>query len=342
MPESPIAILGAGSWGTALAIHLARNGQTTLLWGNDPQHIAELRTERSNQRYLPDISLPERLTPVDDLEQTLHQARDVLIVVPSHAFRPVLESITQWHRATKISLTKQNRRVAWATKGLEPNSGRLLHESAGEILGAAIPLAILSGPTFATEVASGLPTAITLASNDRLFSTDLVDRIHNTHFRVYTSDDLIGVGLGGAVKNVLAIAAGMVDGLNLGANTRAALITRGLAEIMRLGVALGGQRDTFMGLAGLGDLVLTCTDNQSRNRRLGLALAKGQTVAQAQMSIGQVVEGIATARELMLLARSCDVEMPIVTQVYRVLHEDLPLEQAVTHLFARQQREEQR
>jgi len=339
MSDLPTAVLGAGSWGTALAIQLARNGQPTLLWGNEVAHISELRAERANNRYLPGIALPDLLTPVDDLEQVLDQVRDVLVVVPSHAFRAVLESIVAWHQSTGLALDERNRRIVWATKGLD--NGRLLHEAASETLGGAVPLAVLSGPTFAAEVAKGLPTAITLACKNQAFSSGLVNRLHDERFRVYTSEDLIGVGLGGAVKNVLAIAAGIADGLKFGANTRAALVTRGLAEIMRLGVALGGQRDTLMGLAGLGDLVLTCTDDQSRNRRLGLALAAGQSAAQAQQAIGQVVEGVATAHEVRQLARACDVDMPIVDQVYRVLHEDLSLEQAVTTLFSRQQREEQ-
>jgi len=341
MSNHPIAVLGAGSWGTALAIQLARNGQKTLLWGNEADHIAELQAQRSNQRYLPGISLPDLLIPMAVLDEVLERARDVLVVVPSHAFCSVLESIASWHQGTGLALNEQNRRLVWATKGLDPQTGRLLHEPAQEILGPLIPLAVLSGPTFAGEVAAGLPTAITLACRDQAFSADLVIRLHDERFRVYTSDDLIGVGLGGAVKNVLAIAAGIADGLKFGANTRAALVTRGLAEIMRLGVALGGQRDTLMGLAGLGDLVLTCTDDQSRNRRLGLALATGQSADQAQQAIGQVVEGVATAREVRQLARRCDIDMPIVSQVYRVLHEGLPLEQAVEALFARQQREEQ-
>jgi len=337
--EAPIAVLGAGSWGTALAIQLARNGQPTLLWGNEAEHMAELCAERTNNRYLPGIDLPALLTPVDELSLLLGQVRDVLVVVPSHAFRVVLESIVDWHQSSGHALNEQNRRIVWATKGLD--NGRLLHETALDVLGDTIPLAVLSGPTFAGEVAAGLPTAITLACQNPEFSSDLVNRLHDERFRVYTTDDLVGVGLGGAVKNVLAIAAGIADGLKFGANTRAALVTRGLAEIMRLGVALGGQRDTFMGLAGLGDLVLTCTDDQSRNRRLGLALAAGQSAAQAQQIIGQVVEGVAAAREVRQLARASHVDMPIVDQVYSVLHEDLPLEQAVTTLFARQQREEQ-
>jgi len=340
MPVPPIGVIGAGSWGTALAIQLARHGQETFLWGNEADHIAELQAQRVNERYLPGIRLPDSLKPVVDLDSTLASVRDVLLVVPSHAFRSVLEAIVSWHQRSGQPLEAQYRRIVWATKGLDPSSGGLLHETAAEILGPALPLAVLSGPTFAAEVAAGLPTAITLACQNPAFSADLLARLHDEHFRVYTSDDLIGVGLGGAVKNVLAIATGIADGLQFGANTRAALVTRGLAEIMRLGVALGGQRETFMGLAGLGDLVLTCTDNQSRNRRLGLALASGQPIDQAQQVIGQVVEGVAAARDVRQLACRFNVDMPIVDQVYRVLHEGMPLDQAVAALISRQPREE--
>jgi glycerol-3-phosphate dehydrogenase (NAD(P)+) len=341
LPEQPIAVLGAGSWGTALAIQLARNGQPTLLWGHDPQHLAQINTERCNRRYLPGIDLPDHLTPEPNLHLILEQVRDILIVVPSQAFRSVLEDIVDWHQANDVGLDSDQRRIVWATKGLDPNNGRLLHETAVEIVGKTIPLAVLSGPTFAAEVAAGMPTAITLACRDVDFSAALLARLHDDRFRVYTNDDLIGVGLGGAVKNVLAIAAGIADGLQFGANSRAALVTRGLAEMMRLGVAMGGERETFMGLAGLGDLVLTCTDNQSRNRRLGLALAVGQTVEAAQSAIGQVVEGVTAAREVRHLAEQYGVEMPIVDQVYRVLYQHLPIDEAVVALFSRQPREEQ-
>lgn len=341
LPEQPIAVLGAGSWGTALAIQLARNGQPTLLWGHDPEHMAQITAERCNRRYLPDITLPDHLTVESELDLVLQQVRDVLIVVPSLAYRQVLESVVTWHKAYAVALDGEHRRVAWATKGLEPHDGRLLHETAMDILGPDVPLAVLSGPTFAAEVASGLPTAITLACRDVEFTAALLTRLHDDRFRVYTSEDLVGVGLGGAVKNVLAIAAGIADGLHFGANSRAALVTRGLAEMMRLGVALGGQRETFMGLAGLGDLVLTCTDNQSRNRRLGLALASGQTVEAAQKAIGQVVEGVTAAREIRQLMTQYAVEMPIVDQVYRILYQGVPIAEAVTALFSRQPRDEQ-
>ncbi len=335
-----IAVLGAGSWGTALAIQLARNSQVTWLWGNRPDHMAELSAARSNERFLPGFGFPPTLQIETDLDTLLTQVRDILVVVPSHAFREVLTAIVNWHQHQGVALDASHRRIVWATKGLDSQTGDLLHTTAIGILGKEIPMAVLSGPTFASEVAAGLPTAITLASQDTEFSTDLLHCLHDERFRVYTNDDLIGVGLGGAVKNVLAIAAGIADGLKFGANSRAALVTRGLAEMMRLGVALGGQRDTFMGLAGLGDLVLTCTDNQSRNRRLGLALAAGQSVEQAQQSIGQVVEGVLAAREVYKLAQRFDIDMPIVYQVYQVLYEGLAINEAVAALFSRLPREE--
>jgi len=340
MPDRAIAVLGAGSWGTALAIQLARNGQSTVLWGNSQAQMTVLANERRNTQFLPGILFPDLLYVEPDFDQVLAQVRDILIVVPSHAFRTVLESIVTWHQRMGIALDGVQRRVVWATKGLDHQSCGLLHDTAIDVLGDNVPLAVLSGPTFAGEVAAGLPTAITLACQEPVFTTDLVGRLHDDRFRVYTNDDLIGVGLGGAVKNVLAIAAGIADGLNFGANSRAALVTRGLAEMMRLGVALGGQRETFMGLAGLGDLVLTCTDNQSRNRRMGLALAAGQSLQAAQQSIGQVVEGVVAAREVRQLAQRVNVDMPIVEQVYMVLYEGVPIKEAVSALFSRQPRDE--
>lgn len=328
----PIAVLGAGSWGTALAVLLARNGQAVRLWGNEPEHIAELVTERVNNAFLPDILLPDGIAPSSSLAECLDGVRDVLIVVPSHAFRAVLE------RVLEIGVT--DLRLLWATKGLEPGSSRPLHEVVTELLSAEQPMALLSGPTFAREVALDLPAAVTLAANQTVFADDLVKRFHNDHFRVYTTDDICGVEIGGAVKNVLAIATGIADGLDFGANTRAAIVTRGLAEMMRLGVALGGRRETFMGLAGLGDLVLTCTDDQSRNRRLGLALARGLGLDEAMNEIGQVVEGVATAQEVMQLATRHAIEMPIVSQVYKVLYENKDVGHAVKDLLTRQPKTE--
>lgn len=329
---APVLVIGAGSWGTALAILLAGNGNRVLLWGNEPAQLAELARSRQNTAYLPGIAFPERLEIVADIGTALACTRDVLIAAPSTAFRGVVRAIA--------AQRPRDARLAWGTKGLEPGHGRLLHELIGEEYPGNPPLAVISGPTFAAEVARGLPTAVTVAANDSGFAASLSRRLRNDRFRVYTSSDIVGVEIGGAVKNVLAIAAGIADGLGFGANTRAALVTRGLTEIMRLGVALGGRRETFMGLAGLGDLVLTCTDDQSRNRRLGLALGRGRSIAQASADIAQVIEGVETAREVAALARARGIEMPIVTEVYRVLHEGKDPHAAVKALFGREQKAE--
>jgi len=332
MRQPTIAVLGAGSWGTALAILLARHGTPTLLWARDPAQAAAMNTERRNSRYLPDITFPASLGATGDLEQALAAADDLLLAVPSHSFRATLQAIAPYVTPTT--------RLAWATKGLEQGSRKLLHQVAAEELGGDLAPAVISGPTFAREVAAGLPTAVTVASRDPGVARHFATCLHDTTFRAYTSDDVIGVELGGAVKNVLAIAAGIADGMGLGANTRAALITRGLAEMMRLGAALGGHPETFMGLAGLGDLVLTCTDDQSRNRRLGLALGRGTALAQAQQDIRQVVEGVQTAAEVWALARTLGVDMPITEQVFHVLHQGQPVATAVQALLAREQKEE--
>lgn len=336
MPHSscsgPIAVLGAGSWGTALAIQLARNGVDTLLWGRDSEIMAKMAADRCNSSYLPDITLPDNLHPVSDLNRAIDAASDVLLVVPSHAFRSTLEQIAP-------QLNPGNR-VAWGTKGLEPGTHKLLHQVAQEVLGEEHPAAIVSGPTFAKEVANGLPTAVTVASNDSMTADHFASCLHGGTFRAYTAKDMVGVELGGACKNVLAIAAGIADGLGYGANTRAALITRGLAELMRLGTPLGGQPETFMGLAGLGDLVLTCTDDQSRNRRVGLALGQGKSLDEAVAAIGQAVEGVKSASEVLSLAQELGVEMPITEQVCRVLHDGISPRDAVAALLEREQKAE--
>lgn len=325
-------MLGAGSWGTALAIQLARSNGPVTLWGHDAELMADLAEKRVNKRYLPGIPLPDRLMINPDLETSVQVAKDILLVVPSHAFRSVLTAVQPY--------LAEDARLVWATKGLESGSGKLLHEVAQEVLGDGVPTAVVSGPTFAREVAEGLPTAVTVASTDAQFANDLAARLHSKTFRAYTSDDVTGVEVGGAVKNVLAIAAGIADGLGYGANARTALITRGLAEMMRLGEALQGQRETFMGLAGLGDLVLTCTDNQSRNRRLGLALGQGKLLEEALAAIDQVVEGVQTAREVHDLALSRGVDMPITEQIYAVLYEARKPKDAVQALLTRDQKAE--
>lgn len=310
--DAPVSILGAGSYGTALAIALARNGHHTYLWGHNPSKMAEMAQLRMNQDFLPDIPFPDSLQITADLEEALAKSRDLLLVVPSHVFAEVLTRIQPLLRA--------EHRIIWATKGLERDTGRLLQDVAWQILGENYPLAVLSGPTFAKELALGMPTAITLSSTDLEFADQMQQRIHcSKSFRVYLNDDMVGVQLGGAIKNVIAIGAGISDGIGFGANARTALITRGLAEITRLGVSLGANPKTFMGMAGLGDLVLTCTDNQSRNRRFGLMLGQGKTAQEAMTEIGQVVEGFYNTKEAYLLAQRQGIEMPIVEQIYQML-----------------------
>lgn len=325
-PDS-VAVIGAGSWGTALAIQLARADGATALWGRDREQMQQLSGARLNARYLPDAPFPPTLVVEPDLERAVRGYRNLLICVPSHAFRQMLTAVAPHLR--------EDSRLAWATKGFELQTGKLPHEVARELLGERLPLAVLSGPTFAREVAAGLPTAMTVAASDEPFAEDLAARISGQNFRAYTSRDMIGVEVGGAVKNVLAIAAGVSDGLGFGANARIALITRGLVEMTRLGLALGAAAETFMGLSGIGDLVLTCTDDQSRNRRLGLALARGATVADAAREIGFVVEGVYAARAVWQVAQRQRVEMPICELVYRLLHEGLPPQEAVMALMSR-------
>ena len=331
MPQS-ISILGAGSWGTALALQAARNGCETMLWGHNPQHISQVKQARENQRYLAGFNFPDNLYVTDNLQQAVSFSELILLAVPSHAFKNTLIAIQPF-------LT-ENSQIAWATKGFDSETGELLSQVSLSILGNNINTAVISGPTFAKEVAAGLPTALTIASTSESLANQLTDILHNHCFRIYTSTDIIGVQVGGACKNVLAIAAGIADGLGFGANTRAALITRGLNEIMRLGIKLNGQADTFMGLTGLGDLILTCTDNQSRNRRFGLALGQGQSQQQALAEIAQEVEGIGAAREAYLLSKHYQVEMPITEQVYKVLFENLEPKLAVQNLLTRDQKPE--
>lgn len=330
---SSVTVLGAGSYGTALAFCLARNGVDTHLWGRDAQHIEALANDRQNTRYLPGATFPDSLLPNPNLEQVIGLSRDILVVVPSHAFKAMLEQI-------KGLLTPEHR-IVWATKGLEPGTGRLLKDVAVDVLGDSCSLAVLSGPTFAKEMAAGLPTAISLSSNDEALADDFASKLHcSKSFRVYKNPDFTGVQLGGAVKNVIAIGAGLADGLGFGANARTALITRGLAELSRLGVALGAQPETFMGMAGLGDLVLTCTDNQSRNRRFGLALGEGKSVEQAITDIGQVVEGYRNTEEVHILAERMQVEMPISEQIYQVLYQGKSPKEAALALLGRDLKQE--
>ena len=325
--SSPLAVIGAGSWGTALAIQFARAGHPVRLWGRDAAQQAAMARERCNRRYLPDAPFPPGLEAVATADEALDGARDLLVAVPSHALREVLRGL-----APRLA---PELRIAWATKGFELATGLLPHQVAREVLGAERPMAVLSGPTFAREVGAGLPTAMTVASPDEAFATALAHSLSAGQFRAYISTDIVGVEVGGAVKNVLALGAGLSDGLGFGANTRVALITRGLVEMTRLGVALGARRETFMGLAGLGDLVLTCTDDQSRNRRFGLLLASGRTPEAALAEIGQVVEGYLAARAVRTVAGREGVDMPICEGIYRLLYEGLPPREVVKALMSR-------
>ncbi len=332
MQRETVTVLGAGSWGTALAMQFARNGSPTRLWGRDRHQIESMQAERCNRRYLPTIQLPELLIPTADIGSACRAAAIVLLAVPSAAFRDTLGMI-------KPNIPK-SALVAWATKGLEQQSGKLLHQVYAEVIGSSDRCAVISGPTFAGEVAQGLPTAVTVASKDSLVAEQIAAALHGESFRTYTSRDVISVEIGGACKNVLAIAAGISDGLGYGANARVALITRGLAEMVRLGVAMGGRAETLMGLSGLGDLVLTCTDNQSRNRRVGLGLGKGRLLDAVIEEIGQAVEGVKSAPEIYRIAQKMGVEMPIAEQVYRVLNEGLSAKDAVMGLLRRVPRSE--
>jgi glycerol-3-phosphate dehydrogenase (NAD(P)+) len=330
--REPVAVLGAGSWGTALAIQFARAGHPTRLWSRNAADAATMRAERQNRRYLPDAKFPDGVTVHDQLAAAVQGAVAIILAVPSHALRSLLEQLKP--------MLARDARLAWATKGFELDTGKLPHQVAYDVLGDKYPVAVLSGPTFAREVGMGLPTAMTIASPDADFAAQLAQSLHASNFRAYTSTDIVGVEVGGAVKNVLAVGAGLSDGLGFGANTRIALITRGLTEVTRLGVALGAQPETFMGLAGLGDLVLTSTDNQSRNRRFGLALAAGKSVEQALQEIGQVVEGYSAARAVHAVAKRENVDMPLVGGIYRILYEREPARDVVKDLMTRPIRSE--
>ena len=325
--QSKIAVLGAGSWGTALALQFARGKHPVRLWGRDSRQIEQIRADGENRRYLPGAAFPDNLTVHEDIADSINGVRDILVSVPSHALRETMTLLKP--------LLTGNERICWATKGFELSTGRLPHQVVSEVLGDSLPMAVLSGPTFAKEVGDGLPTAMTVAANESDFAADLAESLSGENFRAYTSDDMVGVEVGGAVKNVLAIGAGLSDGLGFGANTRIALINRGLAEMTRLGVALGAKQDTFMGLAGMGDLVLTCTDNLSRNRRMGLALASGKSIEEAQEEIQQVVEGVLAAKAVREVAADLGVEMPICEMIYRIVYDGVPPREAVTALMSR-------
>lgn len=329
---SKISVFGAGSWGTALAIQAARNGNQTMLWGHLPEHIANLAKDRQNKQYLADLTFPDTLNVTDSIKEAAQFSDTLFISVPSHVFQETLLKIKPY--------VGEQVKIAWASKGFNPETGELLHQIVANVFSAETPAAVLSGPSFAQEVAAELPTAVTIAATQQAFADHLALIMHSPRFRTYTTNDIVSVQVGGAVKNVLAIAAGIADGIGFGANTRAALVTRGIAEIIRLNTALGGQQETLMGLAGLGDLILTCTDDQSRNRRFGLALGQGKSREQAMQAIGQEVEGISAAKETYMLAKKHGIDMPITEQTYRVLYEGLAPLSAVQNLLQRDQKSE--
>jgi glycerol-3-phosphate dehydrogenase (NAD(P)+) len=329
--QSRIAVFGAGSWGTALAIQLARNGIQVNLWGHEPSHIDNLISQGENQAYLPGIKLDSKIVPVSSVEDCLQDAQLVLIVIPSKAFRNFLKLLKP---ALQADIS-----IFWASKGFEIETGKLMHELVTEEL-PGHHYGVISGPTFASEVARGLPAAITCAGDDPATNNYFASLLHGNRFRCYTSSDVIGVEVGGALKNILAIAVGIADGLGFGANTRAALMTRGLVEVMRLGKRLGAREETLMGLAGLGDLILTCTDDQSRNRRFGLSIGKGVPVEEAEIAVGQTVEGLRAAQAVYQMSRKLDLELPIMEQVYHVLYDGVTPLDAVKLLENRPQRDE--
>jgi glycerol-3-phosphate dehydrogenase (NAD(P)+) len=329
MAIQPVLVLGAGSWGTALALVLARNQHPVYLWDIDADLINTLTREKCNTRYIPGIAFPENLNPVSAIDMIPADTNMVVNAVPCHGLRSSLQLLKKFSGV----------HVCIACKGFEPGTQKLNSQVVAEELPDS-SVAILSGPSFAKEVAAGLPTAVTIAADDMALAKVFADLFHSDVFRIYTHDDLVGVQVGGAVKNVMAIAAGIADGLGFGANTRSALVTRGLAEIMRLGLAMGARQETFMGLAGLGDLVLTCTDNQSRNRSLGLLLAEGLSIQAASDKIGQAIEGLKTAVEVGELAKKYNIEMPITEQVNNVLLSKCTPREAVQNILVREQTSE--
>ncbi|BEV72048.1 NAD(P)H-dependent glycerol-3-phosphate dehydrogenase [Paludibacterium sp. THUN1379] len=326
-----LAVLGAGAWGTALAISFARH-HDVVLWSRNGAQVAELAASRVNQRYLPDAPFPERLTLSADLPRAIADADLLLIATPIAGLRPVLRAL----KACAGTLAP----VLWACKGFEAGSSLLPHQVVAEELPPQHPCGVLSGPSFAREVATGLPAAVTIASDDAAFAERIVREWHSPLLRLYANDDLIGVEVGGAVKNVMAIATGVADGLGFGLNTRAALITRGLAEITRLAMALGASQKTMMGLAGMGDLILTCTGALSRNRQVGLRLAEGLPLSQILDELGHVAEGVPTAREVLTMAERLEVDMPITAAVCGLLYYGAEPAQVVDELLSRSPKSE--
>jgi len=324
MSTKKVAVLGAGSWGSALAILLANNNQSVFLWDHNPAVLEEIKSSRTNERYLPGVRFPE-LSLCMRPEEALESAEVVLLVIPSHAFEEVIQKLQP--------LVQPSHKLLWATKGLELKTGRFLHEVFEGVFDVERPYAVLSGPSFAREVAEGVPTAVALASKNLDFAEEVASCFASQKFQIETTDDVVGLQLGGVFKNVLAVAVGLSDGLGFGANTRAALMTKGLAQMMTLGKSLGARSETFMGLSGCGDTILTCTDNQSRNRRFGLALAEGLSEKEALERIGQVVEAVYNIEQLHRLAGEHQVELPIVELMFRVMKQGVNPREAIGSLF---------
>ena len=321
-----IAVLGSGAWGTALAVSFAPRHQV-VLWTRDTMQMEAMQSSRRNQRYLPDIVLPAELIISSDLNEALADAELVIVAVPVASLRDTLLQIAKLPKPVA---------VIWVCKGFESDTSQLPHQIVAEILPVTFPRGVLSGPSFAQEVARSLPTALTLASNDGDFAQRTAKALHHSRLRIYSSTDVVGVEIGGAIKNVLAIGAGICDGMKMGLNARAALLTRGLAEMSRLGLQMGGRAETLGGLSGVGDLILTCTGDLSRNRQVGMLLAQHKSLANILSELGHVAEGVYTAREVHRIAQQHGVEMPICEAVYRVLYENLPSEKAVEALLSRQ------
>lgn len=325
-----IAVLGAGAWGTAIGISLASHHEV-VLWVRDAAQCSAIRSRRCNERYLPGFGLPDNLVVENDFATALAGCALALVAVPTGGLRQTLQ---------RLQAARWTAPVVWLCKGFERRHAKLPHEVCAEVFGTGVRSGVLSGPSFAEEVAGGLPTAVTLASADAEFARDTARQLHSTTLRLYSSDDVVGVEVAGAVKNVMAIAAGICDGLKLGLNARAALITRGLAEITRLGVRLGGRVETFMGLAGVGDLILTCTGDLSRNRRVGLQLAQGVPLADILSALGHIAEGVYSAREVARLAAELGIEMPITHAVCRVLDDHAAAGAVVGELLQREPKSE--
>ncbi|MBK7646788.1 MAG: NAD(P)-dependent glycerol-3-phosphate dehydrogenase [Betaproteobacteria bacterium] len=325
-----ITLLGAGAWGTALSIAFAGKHELTL-WSREDDVAADLEATRENHRFFPGYKLPESVLVSTDFAAAVADAELLIVSTPIAGLRPTLERLKTLGCALP---------VLWVCKGFEAGSGKLPHQVVADVLGVEAVCGALSGPSFAEEVAAGQPTAVSLAANDPAFAREAARQLHTTRLRIYANDDLVGVEVGGAVKNVLAIATGVCDGLGLGLNSRAALMTRGLAEIARLGLALGANRQTFMGLAGMGDLILTCTGDLSRNRRVGLALAHDKSLAQILDELGHVAEGVYTAREVDQLSSRLGIDMPISAAVAAVLDGRLSAADALEQLMARDPKEE--